>query len=106
MTWKSGITLALAGLCLAGTAAAQVPGSSMQPGGPSNPSVPRPPGTPSPTIPNPPVPNQPNPARPTLPGAPTASVRPGSDTTLRPRYSGSTDYRCDDSHALRDCTRG
>ena len=42
MTWKSGITLALAGLCLAGTAAAQVPGSSMQPGVPSNPSVPRP----------------------------------------------------------------
>jgi hypothetical protein len=106
MTWKSGITLALAGLCVAGTAAAQVPGSSMQPGGPSNPSVPSP-GAPSPTVPNPPVPNQPNPARPSVPGTPpppTYRTDSGSDSTLRPRDSGSADYRCDGSHALRDCT--
>jgi len=31
---------------------------------------------------------------------------PGSDTTVRPRDSGSIDSRWDDSHALRDRTRG
>jgi hypothetical protein len=31
---------------------------------------------------------------------------PGSDTTLRPRDSGSTDCWWDDSNALRDCTWG
>ena len=84
MTWKSGITLALAGLCLAGTATAQVPGSSMQPGGPSNPS-----------------------GRGTAAGHATHSIHrtdSGSDTTLRPRDSGSADYGCDDPNALRDCT--
>jgi len=80
MTWKSGIALVLTSLCIAGTASAQVPGSSMQPGGPSNPSVPPGPGTPGQTVPNPPVPNQPNPARPSSPGGPPTATTPLGQT--------------------------
>ena len=104
MTWKSGITLALAGLCLAGTAAAQYQVPVEHAAGRTEQSLGAEAGSAEPHGPEPSR-TQPTQSRQTArPGPADHRSDSGRDTTLRPWYSGSTDYRCNDSHALRDCT--